>query len=229
MLTCWNLLPWPADEVIFIVAWNVCCGSVLGGVVGGVGKESQYADEIIRIAALIRLVIRGARMAVAPRPHDGLARSHFLGSHRVLCLPSPKSPNSACTGVADPAETNGSVLGGGPVTLVVRPQSQAEEEMYHAGGSVKSPGDVVDQHWCWACSATRSLYAEQNRPTGRIAFVSGNFGDSGNRKIYLMNPDGSDVRPLTETEGEPGEDRPSWSPDSTSIAFAARNTFAFAA
>ena len=36
MLTCWNLLPWPADEVIFIVAWNVCCGSVLGGVVGGV-------------------------------------------------------------------------------------------------------------------------------------------------------------------------------------------------
>jgi TolB protein len=74
----------------------------------------------------------------------------------------------------------------------------------------------------WACSATRSLYAEQNRPTGRIAFVRGNFGDSGNRKIYLMNPDGSDVRPLTETEGAPGEDRPSWSPDSTSIAFAAR-------
>lgn len=73
-----------------------------------------------------------------------------------------------------------------------------------------------------ACVATRSLYAEQAQPTGRIAFVRGDFGHAGNRKIYLMNPDGSGLRPLTDTEHNPGEDGPSWSPQSTSIAFAAK-------
>ena len=73
-----------------------------------------------------------------------------------------------------------------------------------------------------ACFATRSLYAEQVKPIGRIAFVRGNFGDGRNRKIFLMNPDGSDLRPLTDNEDKPGEDGPSWSPDSKSIAFTAK-------
>ena len=73
----------------------------------------------------------------------------------------------------------------------------------------------------FACFATRSLYAEQVKPIGRIAFVRGNFGDRRNRKIFWMNPDGSDLRPLTDNEDKPGEDGPSWSPDSKSIAFSA--------
>ena len=81
----------------------------------------------------------------------------------------------------------------------------------------------------WACSATRSLYAEQNRPTGRIAFVRGNFGDSGNRKIYLMNPDGSDVRPLTETEAHPVKIDHHGHRTARQLRLRQENAFAFAA
>jgi Tol biopolymer transport system component len=49
---------------------------------------------------------------------------------------------------------------------------------------------------------------------GRIAFVSDR---DGNDEIYTMNPDGSDVRRLTN---DPAEDlQPAWSPDGSQIAF----------
>lgn len=49
---------------------------------------------------------------------------------------------------------------------------------------------------------------------GQIAFVSNR---DGNDEIYVMNPDGSNQRRLTNT---PGEDwHPAWSPDGTKILF----------
>jgi tol-pal system beta propeller repeat protein TolB len=54
---------------------------------------------------------------------------------------------------------------------------------------------------------------------GRIAFVRGAFGDGRNRKIFLINPDGTDLRPLTDSDFQRGEDRPAWSPDGLQIAF----------
>jgi len=54
-------------------------------------------------------------------------------------------------------------------------------------------------------------------PDGRIAFVSTRQGTG----IYVMNPDGSDVRRLTAFAPNRNEYRPSWSPDGTKIAFQA--------
>ncbi|HEY3964145.1 MAG TPA: hypothetical protein VGM05_06285 [Planctomycetaceae bacterium] len=58
------------------------------------------------------------------------------------------------------------------------------------------------------------------RPEGKIAFVSGSFGD-GRGKIWIMLPDGSARRPLTENVDDPGENSPAWSPDGKRIAFSA--------
>lgn len=52
----------------------------------------------------------------------------------------------------------------------------------------------------------------------RIAFARGRMGTS-RGEIYVMNPDGSGVTPLTH--GAPGFDQPSWSPNGKAIAFVA--------
>ncbi len=52
-------------------------------------------------------------------------------------------------------------------------------------------------------------------PVARIAFASSR---EGNREIFRMNPDGSDVTNLTDHEGI--DDTPAWSPDGTRVAFA---------
>jgi Tol biopolymer transport system component len=57
-------------------------------------------------------------------------------------------------------------------------------------------------------------YDEANSQTGRIAFTSER---TGNREIFTINPDGSDLRRLT---GNPADDvYPSWSPDGSLIVF----------
>ena len=61
--------------------------------------------------------------------------------------------------------------------------------------------------------------AAPTEPSGTIAFVRGNTLSSADRKIWLINPDGSDLRPLTESGDSAGEDCPAWSPDGKSIAF----------
>lgn len=62
---------------------------------------------------------------------------------------------------------------------------------------------------------------KRHKPSGRLAFVSGNFGDPKHRKIWIVNPDGSERRPLTDDDYTAGEDHPAWSPDGSTILFSA--------
>lgn len=60
----------------------------------------------------------------------------------------------------------------------------------------------------------RSLYAEWSPDGTQLTFTSDRHGD---REIYLMRADGSDVRRLTSDAAE--DTRPRWSPDGRRIAF----------
>lgn len=81
---------------------------------------------------------------------------------------------------------------------------------------------VVDAACVTGCPGPRRLFAEGNEeaspvwsPDGKqIAFVSQTDDHS---DLYLINADGSDSRPLTQTEAD--DHSPAWSPDGTQIAF----------
>ncbi len=70
-----------------------------------------------------------------------------------------------------------------------------------------------------ACSS--SAFAAATEPSGRIAFVRGDFGHANDRKIWIVNADGTGLRPLTKNDNSPGEDNPTWSPNGKLIAFSA--------
>ncbi|MGH9024590.1 MAG: TolB family protein [Acidimicrobiia bacterium] len=66
-------------------------------------------------------------------------------------------------------------------------------------------------------AASHPLEAGWRGQSGRIAFVT-RLGDPAVQQVYTMNPDGSDVRQLTMSEGT--NSTPFWSPDGSRIAFA---------
>lgn len=72
----------------------------------------------------------------------------------------------------------------------------------------------------------QKTFAAALKPSGRIAFVRGSTLGSSQRKIWLINPDGSDLKPLTSSPDNAGEDRPAWSPDGKSIARSVNNRIA---
>lgn len=68
--------------------------------------------------------------------------------------------------------------------------------------------------------------AAPTEPSGTIAFVRGSTLSAANRKIWLINPDGTNLRPLTDSGDSAGEDCPAWSPDGKSIAFSVNKRIA---
>jgi Tol biopolymer transport system component len=64
-------------------------------------------------------------------------------------------------------------------------------------------------------------------PDGRsIAFVSRHEIEEEGQPIYLMNPDGTNVRQLTDTRIRPFDNDPSFSPDGRTVVFARFRSFA---
>ena len=70
-----------------------------------------------------------------------------------------------------------------------------------------------------AAAPTTVLASAFSGADGRIAFSSNR---TGNYEIYSMNPDGSDVRQLTNSPRDDAQ--AAWSPDGTKIAFASNRT-----
>jgi Tol biopolymer transport system component len=71
---------------------------------------------------------------------------------------------------------------------------------------------------CWVLCSLAPAEAKDSLPeNGKIAFTG--TGDRGvTYDIYTVEPDGSNLSPLTDTTDQ-YEERPIWSPDGTDIAF----------
>lgn len=84
----------------------------------------------------------------------------------------------------------------------------------------RGPLVILVVAWIGAAIPISGLGAAE-RPPGKIAFVAGKFGNRVYSKIWIVLPDGTGLRPLTEHVDNPAEDSPAWSADGSRIAFTA--------
>ncbi|HEX8458063.1 MAG TPA: Calx-beta domain-containing protein [Pyrinomonadaceae bacterium] len=86
-----------------------------------------------------------------------------------------------------------------------------------ASAARRAPSSIVP-------GASRS--AVRRRLNGKIAFVGADSANSGNRDIWVANPDGSGLTNLTPNTGASSEVAPDWSPDGAKIVFTRSDTAA---
>ena len=192
-------------------------------------RRLQLALPAVLVAALVAgslpFLLRGSG------PLVGQISPADRGPAKATPSPEPGTRNEGAgaktggTGTAPSTEEKGGAVAGEPGSRATG--STSSRSVGPQGRIVFTSADSVDGDAFLAIvnadgSGYRRLssgYSARLSPDGkRIAFVDGTGTAGGGDALYLMNSDGSDRKKLTVTEF--GVMLPSWSPDSTRIAYA---------